>query len=164
MAAEWQEILQSLQGAGFKTVRWAVIGAKHAGSPMERLRWLCLASRSELPPWVEDAGQVPAPCGDNWNEFSSMPPAAEWSTAYFSTQKHFLLCFHVQFALDFELRGCSRGRPTRTRSSGQDCGCAATSWCLSRCHHLCSEHTVPVRTACCWNVGAIPVWVRRCSP
>jgi len=79
MASEWQEVLQSLHALGFTSVRWAVIGAKHAGSPMERLRWFCVANKEDLGPWF--SGQLPPVHPDSWNEFSKMRPPSDWFLA-----------------------------------------------------------------------------------
>jgi site-specific DNA-cytosine methylase len=86
----WMEIMFSLRDAGLNAC-WAIVGAKHSGSPMERLRWLCFATKSDLPPPRDLEFEVP---GDTtWNRFSPMPDVSEWRAPMAS----------VQFALGFDL-------------------------------------------------------------
>lgn len=73
----WKEIMASLADRGY-TASWLVLGAKHAGAPMERLRWFLYANRDGIA--GQSVGSVashPLPVG-HWNEFGAMPNAEEW--------------------------------------------------------------------------------------
>ena len=78
MQEVWVEIMEQLHKRGYSAC-WMVLGAKHAGCPMERLRWFLYADR--VPGNIKAAARVKHTAPESWNEFSDMPPVLDWPPA-----------------------------------------------------------------------------------
>jgi len=77
MQDTWREVLQSLHSREFNCC-WVTIAACNAGAPMQRKRWICYATKGELPM----PGALPdrVPDESAWNPFSTMPQPCDWLT------------------------------------------------------------------------------------
>jgi len=143
----WHEVLQSLHVRGFSAV-WCTVGAKHAGAPMERLRWILYGTKGDLPTPGEVGEETPGP---HWNKFCSMPPPKEWHALRTLRTHAFLEQVGGPGPSVYGPRnaclgaGCSQGTPTKRCATA--CACVATLSSLSRLAPLPTKRNVAQRCA-----------------